>query len=267
MVRVDADSAQTGESHPTVGSLVVTLRTSPHASCAIVCFPWAGAGVAAFFPWLKLVPDSLDISVVRLPGRESRIAEAPFRSLTEAAKAIAQALAPTLLKRTVFFGHSLGALLAFETAQELEGQQRSILDALVVSGANDPSAPHGGHLHQLEDDHLRKAVARMSGDAETGQLSPSIQPMILRPLRADCEMAETYVSRRRPPLSTPILAYLGNADSSIDATTIWRWGLCSRAGAQVRWFDGGHFFLRDHPAPVVEQLVADVRTQQQQRSR
>lgn len=241
-------------------SLIVALRVRANTLCRIVCFPWAGAGAGAYYPWLRLVPPSLDLLAVRLPGRESMIRQPPFWSLTDAASAIADALSRSRIRPTVFFGHSLGALLAFETARQLEADPECAPDLLVVSGAADPTGHRSGQrLHDLQDGQLWRVAVSMNPDPALADVSEPMRHLFIRLLRADFAMAETYVSDSELPLSMPICVYAGKSDPALDRTTVERWRLRSRAGVTIRWFEGGHFYLHEHATEVVERLVADTR--------
>jgi surfactin synthase thioesterase subunit len=238
------------------------VRLTQHAdpACSLVCFPWAGAGVAPFASWRPLLPETVNLSAIRLPGRESRSHEAPFTSLSAAAAAVVASLPEERYRRWIFFGHSLGALLAFETAMRLERESRRPPDVVVVSGAAAPSTLRTGRLlHPLDDAALWEELCRMTGDELRSTLDPEVRRRMLTVLRADLTMAETYA----PPdsrVATPLIAYAGKDDPAVDAEAVGRWQCCSRRELVVRWFAGGHLFLREHPAAVVAALLGDIAT-------
>jgi medium-chain acyl-[acyl-carrier-protein] hydrolase len=239
--------------------VVVTLGPRARAEYRVVCFPWAGAGPTVFFPWLPLFPDDIELCAVRLPGREASFAEAPFQSFDEASTAVARALDDLNIKRTILFGHSIGALLAFQTAELLEINAAAPPELLVVAAAAPPRSDHNGRsMSELSDNELwTTLLARNSGIAVTVPLS--IRQLLLRQLRADLALLDAPSGSTPRSLAMPIIAYAGTSDLALDRATVRDWEQFSRAGADVQWFEGGHFFLRDAAADVVRQLVLDIR--------
>ena len=235
---------------------VIALRRLAAARAHVVCFPWAGAGVAAFHPWLRLLPTTFALSVIRLPGRESRVREGPFTSVAAAASAIAPSVGRNGSTPTVFFGHSLGALLAFETAAQLEAGAGIPPDLVIVSGAAAPGRVRvpGSSIEQVAE-QFRSAFVGFGVDDEE---RADVWDAFIFGLRADLFMARHYGTRARTALSVPIVAYAGRMDRSLDVAAVNAWSAHSRVGLTTRWFDGGHFFLREHPDQVTQQLIADV---------
>ncbi|MCX6626110.1 MAG: thioesterase domain-containing protein, partial [Candidatus Solibacter sp.] len=96
----------------------------------LFCFPHAGGGAG----------QPLDLSgwaaiPVRLPGRESRLAEAPFERMGPLVAALADNIDSYLDRPFAFFGHSMGAVVAFELARELRRRSRPLPMMLIASGA------------------------------------------------------------------------------------------------------------------------------------
>jgi medium-chain acyl-[acyl-carrier-protein] hydrolase len=241
------------------GALLARLAAREGARCAVVCFPGAGAGAGVFVPWTRLVPDDVALWAVRLPGRESRLREPPFRSLGDAADAAAAALREGPDLPLVLLGHSMGGLLAFETARRLEadaGRRPLLLAAAASRAPLGPSA--GGRFHQMEDEQLARVMAATSGMPDAVGMDASLRQMAVSLLRADLAMVEAYAGADAP-LQAPIAVYAGRADPGVDAAEVERWRACSRAEVRIHWFDGGHFFLREQPEPVVRRLMEDVR--------
>ncbi|RKH39255.1 thioesterase, partial [Corallococcus sp. AB050B] len=96
----------------------------------LFCFPHSGGSVGEYVRWADLLPD-LEVWGVQFPGRGARAEEAPFTRLNELVDALVRAV--DFGASFAFFGHSLGALVAFETARRLRDLGRTPPDALFLS--------------------------------------------------------------------------------------------------------------------------------------
>jgi medium-chain acyl-[acyl-carrier-protein] hydrolase len=229
-------------------------RPRPDPTARLLCFHHAGGSPAAFRPWLDDLPAHVELLVVRLPGREARLRETPLTRVPEIVGPLAKALAPLCDGvRVVCFGHSLGALLAFEFARELRRQALSSLDALVVSGRNAPGFGRTLLLHQLSDAELVAEVQRIYGGIPPAILDePELLKLTLPVLRADLTLNEAYVFEDEPPLDCPIHAYAGLDDPRVGAAGLEAWGRQSSASFEWAQLEGEHFYLS---SPVGKRAV------------
>src|SRR5262245_60542657 len=119
-------------------------KPNPAARLRLFCFPYAGAGVTVFSPWARLLPPEIELHAVQLPGRETRRHEEPYKQFPPLVEALSAALQPHLDKPFAFFGHSLGALISFETACHLRRQYGLEPAYLFVAGRRSPQLPNPG---------------------------------------------------------------------------------------------------------------------------
>ena len=117
-------------------------RPKPRASLRLFCFPYAGGGISAFHSWSNNWLDEVEVCTVQLPGRENRLGERPFTNLEPLLEALLPHLRPSLDRPYAFFGHSLGALVAFELARELRRYSLTGPVHLFVSALRAPSVPN-----------------------------------------------------------------------------------------------------------------------------
>src|SRR5215475_15341655 len=118
---------------------ILFSRPNPSAALRLFCFHYAGGSAQVFYGWPGRLPSSLEIGAIQLPGRGHRLSEPHISRLTSLSRIIAQELLPYLDKPFVFFGHSLGALLCFETARSLRRENRRQPAHLFISATE---APH-----------------------------------------------------------------------------------------------------------------------------
>ncbi|CAK9111706.1 S-acyl fatty acid synthase thioesterase, partial [Durusdinium trenchii] len=86
----------------------------------LVCFPHSGGGPSAFSAWPEVFEDALvEVVTISAPGRERRVEIPSLTDMDTLVGRICEALEVSGLVDGVpyaFFGHSLGALVAYETA-------------------------------------------------------------------------------------------------------------------------------------------------------
>jgi medium-chain acyl-[acyl-carrier-protein] hydrolase len=159
-----------------------------------------------------------------------------------------------------FFGYSLGALIAFETARALRRTQRSLPDRLLIAACPAPQCNHAREplVHRLSEDRFRTELRRFQGTPEAvlanGELMEIVSPMI----RADFEVLETYVAAAEPPLEIPIAAYGGLSDADVLSDELALWSEQTAAGFTLQFFPGDHFFLKTAAEPLLAAIRRDL---------
>lgn len=219
-------------------------RPNPGASLRLFCFPYSGAGASIFYPWLDRVPATIEVCPVQLPGRESRLAEAPFTRLEPLVRALAAALLPHLTRPFAFFGHSMGALVSFELARRLRRQYGLSPVRLCVSGHSAPQLPdRDPPLHALPEAELLRQLRQLNGTPEAVLAHAELRALVLPVLRADLAVCETYVYRAGRPLDCPISACGGLEDAFVSREQLAGWRAQTGSSFSLHLFPGDHFFL------------------------
>ncbi|MEE1940373.1 alpha/beta fold hydrolase [Streptomyces sp. TRM 70361] len=238
------------------------LRPAPRTAplLRLVCVPYAGGGTAAFQGWSDLLPDTVEPWFLRLPGRESRFREEPRTDVPVLVKEAAAVLGPALDGPYALFGHSLGALIAFELARELRRSHRREPVHLAVSARSAPHLPlRHTVIHQLPDDLLLKALdQRFNAIPPAIRDDPQLRALYLPVLRADVTLLETYAHTTADPLSCPVTAYGGEDDPEFGPGELEGWHQHTAARFRLRTFPGGHFFLNHRRAELVADIVEDL---------
>lgn len=225
------------------------------AHLRLFCFPHAGGGASVYRAWSDDMAPEIEIWPVQLPGREHRFREPPLRSIQSVVEQLTTALQPYMDMPFAFFGHSMGALVAYELAQALRRGGRQTPVHLAVSGRE---APHvrspGGTMHDLSDHALMAALRRFNGTPTDALGHPELLHMVLPLLRADFEAHETYAYGASEPLDCPISAFGGLADPDVDRDSLAAWQRHTRGELVLRMFPGDHFFIRQARRAVVRTL-------------
>lgn len=233
-------------------------KPRPGASTRLVCLPHAGASPRNFFGWTDELPPEIELLAVCLPGRAGRADERLATSLREIVEPLARAINPLMTQDVVFFGHSLGALLAVELVLELRRRRLSMPRLLVASGRTVPGMGRTLKLHELPDHLLVREVQRIYGGIPRELL---VEPEMLRRtlpiLRADLSVNETYQHKHEPALDCPILALGGTDDPHVTRTELELWRGQTAGSFECAQFEGGHFYLttREGTAWVIERTL------------
>ncbi|SEF27277.1 Surfactin synthase thioesterase subunit [Amycolatopsis pretoriensis] len=212
----------------------------------LVLFPHAGGAASCFHAASAALAPAVDVLAVQYPGRQDRHAEPLVDDLLVLADRLAAVLDADVTGPVVFFGHSMGASLAFEVARRLGSRVRG----LVVSARRAPSAPRAAWVHELGDDALLADVRRLGGTDTRVLEHPRLARMVLPVLRNDYRAAETYHRRPGPDVSCPILALVGDRDPKVPEAEARRWAAHTSGEFELKTFAGGHFYVDDHRAAV-----------------
>jgi medium-chain acyl-[acyl-carrier-protein] hydrolase len=217
----------------------------------LFCFPHAGGGSAAFHSWATALAE-VEIFAVEYPGRWTRIGEPPLTKVHQLANAIADGLGEVMTGRYAFFGHSYGALIAFETARALRRRRGSLPQHLFVSAAQAPQLPRPSAISALPNGELVAALAERYGELpKVIRESPELLELVVPIIRADLTALETYTFDHEAALSCPITSIRGRADTSIDEDAVKAWH-CHTAGRfSAHVLAGGHFFQSADLAEVL----------------
>ena len=230
---------------------------NPYANLRLFCFPHAGGGALSFRPWAALFPSEIELCPIQLPGREDRFRETPYTNVDALVRALTQVLYPYELARPfALFGHSMGALIAYELAHTLEDQYGMSPVQLFVSARSAPHLPHPGPcLYTLPPDEFVAQLRMLKGTPD--ELLVDADPVWLQRLRADFELNEAYQPRPRTPLSVSIAAFAGRTDPRVSVADMQAWSKHTCRSFALREFESDHFFVyKDYGAVVQAILIA-----------
>jgi len=225
----------------------------------LFCFPHAGGGASSFHGWGDLLPKTVSVRPVRLPGRESRTVEPPLGTMAALVEALGEAIQPCLDQPFAFFGHSMGAAVAFELARRLRGRSQPLPRCLFVSGARAPQFRLGwAPPPEPSEAEFFEQVRRLEGAPKDVLDHEELMRIVLPALRADAALYRNYIYSEEPPLPCPIRAYGGEADPNVTREHLEAWRRQTTAAFSMRIFPGGHFFLNTSRQAFLEALAGDI---------
>ncbi|MEW1863571.1 alpha/beta fold hydrolase [Streptomyces sp. NPDC088194] len=220
----------------------------------LVCFPHSGGFAGGFREWAALTPPGTELMAVRYPGRADRFAE-PVVGIRETASLVATELLGLPASPLILYGHSLGALVAYETAVALR-DAGSPPTRLCVSGSPGPEDAGGGTTHRLTDAELWSAVKAFGTIDPEFADDEEFRDLVLPALRADVTANETYAPRAgTAPLPCPVRCYYSPDDPLAGEAQVRSWSACTTGEFTLRARPGGHFHPRVDPRGLVEDVV------------
>jgi medium-chain acyl-[acyl-carrier-protein] hydrolase len=225
---------------------MVRMQPRTAARLRLLCVPYAGVGPSAYRRWAQDLPADIEVGVVHLPGRESRLREAPFTRIEPLIEAAVPALRPFLDLPFAMFGHSMGALVAFELARRFRDEGWGSPTHLFVSGRRAPHLPprHPAIAHVPDDEFVLEIRRRYNGIPDEVMRHRDLLALLLPGLRADLSAIETYAHRSGAPLDCPIAAFGGLLDPEATEVELVGWRQQTTGALSVQMFRGGHFFLQ-----------------------
>ncbi|MFF9687119.1 thioesterase II family protein [Streptomyces sp. NPDC014623] len=230
------------------------FHPAPEAGDRVVCFPHAGGSASYYFPFSAALSPAADVLAVQYPGRQDRLQEPCITDMSILADELTDELARWADRPLTFFGHSMGATVAFEVARRLEARG-VILRGLFASGQRAPSRQREEHVHLRDDQALVEELKRLSGTDSELLDDEAVLTMVLPAMRGDYRAVESYRHRPGPPLNCPVLTLAGDSDPLVEVAEARAWAQHTVAPFRLRVFPGGHFFLSAHTESIVREIT------------
>ncbi|MEU0399888.1 alpha/beta fold hydrolase [Streptomyces sp. NPDC006197] len=231
----------------------------PYARARVVLFPHGGGSASYYRSWAAAVPWDIEFLACQYPGREDRYSEPSPADIQSLAAALADGPpvdGPQL--PTILFGHSMGAVVAYEVARRISADGDPP-QGLVVSGHPAPALTRPGRVHLGSDEELVEELRRTEATHLDLLDNPSFIQAFLPVIRSDYRLSETYRPLPGPRLNVPVTVLYGDRDPEILPREAEAWSEVTEGPCEVRVFEGGHFYLEEHRDPVVELLTAHAR--------
>lgn len=234
-----------------------TRRPLTDPPVRLYCFPHSGGSPGEYLRWADRLPD-VEVIGVKLPGRGARLGERPLTDVHDIVDAL---LGDTAFEPPfVLFGHSFGAMLAYEVTAALHARSRELPLKLIVSGYGPPSLPRiAPPMSHLPDGELLERLHAVYGGVPPELIAdPELAALVLPAYRADLAALETYEARVREPLPVPLEVLAGDRDV-FSREQLLGWERYAGAGFRLTLLPGGHFYFRERLEPLLSSLSSGVR--------
>lgn len=234
-------------------------RQREGALVRLFCFPWAGGGStdAVFREWAGAMPAEVELAILEMPGRARRMAE-PFEvSLPRLVERLMPVFAACVDRPFAFFGHSLGALVAYELARALAAANMPGPSLLILSAKQAPHLPYLHRLFDLPRERFLLALRELNGTPDEILQNEELLDIVVSVLRNDLEMAFNYRYAGAPLRDVPILALGGEDDPHVESESILAWKEHAERFSS-RIYPGGHFYIQQESKDAVRERVVEI---------
>lgn len=228
---------------------VLKEATTP-SSITLYCFPFTGSGASVFESWALLLPKHIQLIAIQLPGREERSSEAPFTSMSSLIAAVTEAFKPNA-QPFCFFGHSLGALIAYEVYAALKKAGKPVPEKLLLSGCNAPSKRESKNIHLLPANDFEDAILEHYGDMEKREERRPVLKQRETLLRADLQVLETY-SGNAETIDIPLSIISGKNDTIAIPDEVKKWVHLCTSSFSIRFTENGHDLVRENREALLQ---------------
>jgi surfactin synthase thioesterase subunit len=222
----------------------------------LVCCPHAGGSARHFNGWQDAAGADADVLAVTLPGRGTRIRDPLLEDMGAIGRALADDLEPLLDRPYALFGHSMGGLVAYETARRIESRGLRPPTVLGISATPaPPSAPASAATRQ-SDAELLDRLRAFEATPEAAFASSSAINALLPAIRADFAACDAYAPAYGSPLEVPVVAWAGSRDAVAPPPRVAEWRACVSGGWRLTELPEGHFYLDRHRESIVRGLLS-----------
>lgn len=223
---------------------------APHR---LICFPHAGGASTFFMPVAAALSPQVDVVAIQYPGRQDRRNEPVIDDIRVLADRVHEVVRDQADRPLTFFGHSMGAVVAFEVARRLQAEGRAVT-RVFVSGRRAPSTYRDEQVHLRDDAGMIAEMRQMSGTNSLVLADDELMRAVLPAVRADYRAIETYQCDPDAVVTCSISALVGDDDAKTTVDEARAWQQHTSGSFELKVFSGGHFYLNDRAAEVIEVL-------------
>jgi medium-chain acyl-[acyl-carrier-protein] hydrolase len=240
------------------------MKTTPFnlvnvkADCAVrvFCLPYAGGSTSIYREWPQYVPDWMQVCPVELPGRGALFATAPATALIDLVGELSDALRAYEGQPFALFGHSMGALIAYEVARKLELAGTRSLVRLFVSGTRPPFLPRNREpISHLPDFEFIEKLRKLNGTPKEILDHEELMEFLLPMIRNDFRIVEKYGFDQGNLLNTPTVVFAGTEDDEVSIEDAQQWSKLTKSPIKLVKFPGDHFFIYPQTRNIIKEIT------------
>ncbi|WP_263163940.1 thioesterase II family protein [Streptomyces sp. SCSIO ZS0520] len=236
-------------------------RPNPGAAVRLFCFHHAGGSHLLYRGWEAHFPADWELCLLDAPGRGSLLGEPPLDSGARLVDFFHTQLTAWTDRPYALFGHSMGALIAYELTRRLvrEGRRPPLWTGLSSCGAPTPRSPRTPGRHEFTDPQLRDWLRTLGATPDEVLDDPWLWQTFAPVFRSDFALVDTWhTAPETAPLPVALSAFGGTEDTLVPRARLAAWARHTRRLHGPHMYSGGHFYLRRHHRSLARRITEAV---------
>jgi surfactin synthase thioesterase subunit len=221
----------------------------------ILFFPYACGGASIYRNWHQFFPSEIEVIPIQLPGRENRISEKPYSSLTELTEQLFETFKPLFNKPIALFGHSMGSLISYELSKRMQLSGVTPVHLFVSAHAAPDKRTYDTNDHLLSDNELINKLRKLSFTPEPVLQNKDLMQLLFPMIRSDFAMIETYEFKDGPLLECPLTIFGGTNDKEVSLSELDNWKHHTKADFSKVIISGDHFFIHENASVIASAML------------
>jgi surfactin synthase thioesterase subunit len=235
------------------GLWVREFRQAPPSDIRLVILPHAGGAANFYLRMARALAPAAHVLAVQYPGRQDRLAERCIDDITELVDQVFAELTRWADRPMALFGHSMGAVVAYEVARRFAREVDGIPCHLFVSGRNAPSRQVPPL--PLDDAGIVAELRQLNGTDPQLLEDQEIRRMVLPALRGDYRALMSYTYEPGAMLTCPVTAMVGADDPKATVDDVRAWRDHTSGAFDVHTFPGDHFYVAARQTEMIDVIV------------
>ncbi|MGW0578612.1 thioesterase domain-containing protein [Streptomyces sp. NPDC002920] len=238
---------------------VIRPRPLSYPAARLFLFHHAGGSHLLYRGWAEHFPKDWELCLLEAPGRGQLQSLPLIDDCDRLVDYFHTAIAPLLDRPFGFFGHSMGALIAYQLTRRLHHEGDPLPNWLGVSAYGAPRGADGadGLPHLMSDEELRGWLRNVGGSTPRLLDDDAVWHQFAPVFRADFKLLDTWARLRdHEPLPVPLSVFGGRRDKLIDEERLLAWRAFTTHFRGLERYEGDHFYLMNHRRPLATAITA-----------
>lgn len=220
----------------------------------LFCLPYAGGSEIIYYEWKKYIHPVIQLHPIELKGRGKRYDEAFYNNLNEAIEDIYENIKNNINDEYAIFGHSMGAILAYELYYKIYNIGLKLPQHMFFSGSKPPNVvTKFRDRHNLSDIDLIEKLSDLGGTPQELIENHEFMKEYLPIYRNDLKILEMYKYEEKKTKINSNVSVMNGMQDNINNKDLLEWEkLVSSTKLRTYNFDGNHFFINTNTTKVVK---------------